>query len=193
MTIHNILSKMTLLESAVNNPAASRQPAATKTIRSGKLSSGGIAESIIKEFGYTGNGAITENFKVTQSGTSGIELTSQDGTKLVLPHDKANALQANPQDPTKLTLSTDAMKNQSQQTQPDGPKVGTEVEFNGEIPTIESNDEDDEDLIPHNLDIGGDPTDDFIDDVVDHDYEKANRGYDLDRIKRLSGISHEDK
>ena len=39
-------------------------------------------------------------------------------------------------------------------------------------------------------DVGGDPTDDFIDDVRDQEFEKANKpsSNELDHIRRLSGI-----
>lgn len=37
-------------------------------------------------------------------------------------------------------------------------------------------------------DVGGDPTDDFIDDVRDKEFEKHNKSSELDHIKRLSGL-----
>ena len=37
-------------------------------------------------------------------------------------------------------------------------------------------------------DVGGDPTDNFIDDVRDKEFEKSNKSSELDHIRRLSGI-----
>lgn len=67
---------------------------------------------------------------------------------------------------------------QAQPQQQQLPKVGTEVELDDNIgSTMQSetfDDVDDDDLLSsgENKDIGGDPTDDFINDVVDKDFEK---------------------
>jgi hypothetical protein len=49
-----------------------------------------------------------------------------------------------------------------------------------------------DDVSDYNLDfdenVGGDPTDDFIDDVRDKEFEKFNESGDLDRIRKLSGL-----
>lgn len=37
-------------------------------------------------------------------------------------------------------------------------------------------------------DVGGDPTDDFIDDVRDKEFEKYNKSSELDHIRKLSGL-----
>ena len=66
----------------------------------------------------------------------------------------------------------------AQQQQMQLPKVGSEIELPDDIgSTMQSenvDDVDDEDLMAsgHNKDIGGDPTDKFIDDVVDKEFEK---------------------
>lgn len=51
-------------------------------------------------------------------------------------------------------------------------------------------DEEDVDLMGsgHNHDIGGDGTDDFIQDVRDAGFERANKSSELNRIKHLSGL-----
>jgi len=52
---------------------------------------------------------------------------------------------------------------------------------------IDPSDYDDQDF---EEDVGGDPTDEFIDDVTDKEFEKANKpeAKELDRIKKLSGL-----
>jgi len=61
-----------------------------------------------------------------------------------------------------------------------GPQPGQEV--------VIKTDEEQDDLGP----IGGDPTDDFIDDVVDHDFERSARGEpharELDAMLRIAGL-----
>lgn len=54
----------------------------------------------------------------------------------------------------------------------------------------EINDEEDPDLMGsgHNHDVGGDATDEFIDDVRDQDFEKANAHRALGRIRQLAGV-----
>lgn len=71
----------------------------------------------------------------------------------------------------------------------DALKPGTVVQAQQPVGE-EINDEDDPDLMGsgHNLHVGGDATDDFIDDVRDQEFEKANRGVVLNRLKHLAGL-----
>lgn len=71
----------------------------------------------------------------------------------------------------------------------DALKPGTVVQAQQPVGE-EINDEEDPDLMGsgHNLHVGGDATDDFINDVRDKEYEKANRGAILNRLKHLAGL-----
>lgn len=117
-------------------------------------------------------------YKVTKNDpNTGVTLAKPDGTQLILPPDKVNAIASNPNDPNKYLLNPDAVA-QTQQGQPTGPEIGREVEVNddSEIAATEAHDD--------AGDVGGDPTDDFINDIVDHDYEKAQG-----RLRELAGVA----
>lgn len=136
---------------------------------------------------------ITESFKVTQNNpSSGIELTAADGTKMIIPPEKAAAFQANPTDPTKFVMNTQAMTPTSEKpAEPTGPKIGSEVDI--PMATTETQEEDEfaDTMDATNRPIGGDSTDDYIDDVVDHKWEKFarhNSPSELGDIKKLSGL-----
>ena len=132
---------------------------------------------------------ITENYKVTQSSPEGLELTSQDGTKMILPPEKMAAIQANPQDPNKFMMNPQAIAPTDATSQaPTGPQIGAEVELPadfGSTLTAETQDETDkseQDLITtgEDDDIGGDPTDSLISDkpghgIIDRSFEKFAR------------------
>jgi hypothetical protein len=184
---------------------------------------------------------ITENYKVMQSSPQGIELASQDGTKISLPPEKAGALQPDPTNPKVSTLdlsnqNLNVSASQGQQTgqqppvngqqpannqqqtgqqsnvqstgqqpangqqpipgqqpangqqpipgqqqQPQLPQIGSEVELDDNVgSTMQSetvDDVDDKDLIASgkNKDVGGDPTDEYIKDVTDKEFERNAR------------------
>ena len=69
-------------------------------------------------------------------------------------------------------------------------KPGTVVQAAPQGMGEEINDEEDPDLMGsgHNHDIGGDATDEFIDDVRDKEFEKHNAFGALSRIKQLAGV-----
>ena len=138
---------------------------------------------------------ITESFKVTQNNpSSGVELTAADGTKMIIPPEKASAFQANETDPTKFTLSTQAMTPASDKpTEPTGPKVGSVVDI--PMATVETQEDDEfaDTMDATNQDVGGDPTDDMVYDVVDHKWEKYARGKpsrsaEISDLRKLSGL-----
>ena len=131
---------------------------------------------------------INEEYKVTQSNSQGVELTSPDGVKMTLPTDKLSAIQSDPTNPNKFKLDTQAMQsNDTNQHKPQGPQVGSEIEIPDDMPAFETL-ATDPDLVnaKRNKDVGGDPTDNFINDIVDHNSEKQNS--ELHHIRRLSGL-----
>jgi len=91
--------------------------------------------------------------------TTGIDLQHPDDphSTLHLDPEAAKAIAANPDNPNQFTMNP-AVAGATGATAPQGPQQGAEVE----MPTTEN----------HN-DIGGDPTDNYIDDVTDHDFERA--------------------
>lgn len=146
------------------------QPAQTAPVKPGAEKKG-VAEDMAPQV-----------YKVTKNDpNTGVTLAKPDGTQLILPPDKVNAIASNPNDPNKYLLNPDAV-TQAQQGQPTGPEIGREVEVNDqmEIPTAEGNDE--------SGDVGGDPTDQYIDDVVDHDFEKAQNRDNVSVLKHLAGL-----
>lgn len=126
------------------------------------------------------NEIVKENFKVTKNDASGVTLTKPDGTTVIIPPEQLAALQATPNDPTKFSINPEVLSIDNTNTHPHdpiGPKVGSDVEIDTtDIQTSEAMGE--KDLISKkgNKDIGGDPTDDFIDDVVDKEFERGARG-----------------
>jgi hypothetical protein len=126
------------------------------------------------------NEIVKENFKVTKNDASGVTLTKPDGTTVIIPPEQLAALQSNPTDPHKFSINPEVLSldNAHQQPQePIGPKVGSDVEIaSTDIQTAEAMGS--KDLISKkgNKDIGGDPTDDFIDDVTDKEFERGARG-----------------
>lgn len=112
---------------------------------------------------------LKENYKVTQNSPQGLELTAQDGTKMILPPDKIPAVQASQDDPNKFTLNPQAMATpdgtQQQQQQPIGPQIGAEVEMPADIQTTE--DQAESELMNAGIShIGGDAGDDFVNDIT---------------------------
>jgi hypothetical protein len=109
-------------------------------------------------------------YKVTKSDpNTGLTLSKPDGTQLILPPDKMNAIAANPNDPNKYLLNPDAIAQQSTSGQPTGPEIGREVEVNADQNPEQAFGEEMDDA----GDVGGDATDAYIDSVVDHDFERA--------------------
>ena len=142
-------------------------------------------------------GAVKEDsaqqvYKVTKSDpNTGLTLTKPDGTQLILPPDKMNAIAANPNDPNKYLLNPDAIAQQSTSGQPSGPEIGREVEVNDETnpeqTAFETQDEEG--------DVGGDATDAYIDGVIDQDFERAQRpvagvreAKELEAMLRIAGL-----
>lgn len=125
-------------------------------------------------------------YKVTKSDpNTGLTLSKPDGTQLILPPDKMNAIAANPNDPNKYLLNPDAITQQATSGQPSGPEIGREVEVNtaeGDVNPEQSafEDQDDQD---EQGDVGGDATDAYIDGVIDQDYERAQG-----RLRELAGM-----
>jgi hypothetical protein len=141
---------------------------------------------------------LRESYKVTQTSPQGLELTAQDGTKMILPPEKAAAIQADPANPNKFTMNPDAMATPdgTQPQQPVGPTMGAEVELPMGIQTTETQEEDDMMSSGINHDIGGDPTDQFINDVTDHNFGKSDRHHkhhvresaELDAMLVIAGL-----
>jgi hypothetical protein len=119
-------------------------------------------------------------YKVTKSDpNTGLTLSKPDGTQLILPPDKMNAIAANPNDPNKYLLNPDAIAQQSTSGQPTGPEIGREVEVNADQNPEQAFGEEMDDA----GDVGGDATDAYIDSVVDHDFERAQG-----RLRELAGM-----
>lgn len=143
---------------------------------------------------------ITENFKVSNSSSTGVELTTPSGIKMTVPTDKMNTLQPSQTDPNKLSLNPGELddNNQDLQNNLELPKIGTEVELPDDftdLPAFENVDDDfSKDVIkPHRkAPVGGDPTDEFIDDVVNHDVENQTSSSpihpELQSLRKLSGL-----
>lgn len=105
-----------------------------------------------------------EDAKITKSDQAGVEIDN-DGIKTVIPADKVSALTPDKTNPNEYDLNPQAVAPQD--GAPAGPKVGATVDF---TPTSEDYDESTIDKVDH---LGGDKTDNFIQDVVDSDFEKA--------------------
>lgn len=90
--------------------------------------------------------------------TTGIDLQHPDDphSTLHLDPEAAKAIAANPDNPNQFTMNP-AIAGATGATAPQGPQQGAEVE----MPATENYG-----------DIGGDPTDSYINDVTDHDFEK---------------------
>ena len=124
--------------------------------------------------------ATQQVYKVTKSDpNTGLTLSKPDGTQLILPPDKMNAIASNPNDPNKYLLNPDAIAQQATSGQPSGPEIGREVEVNADQNPEQAFGEEMDDA----GDVGGDPTDAYIDSVVDHDFEKAQG-----RLRELAGM-----
>lgn len=100
----------------------------------------------------------------TSGKTIELDLTKPENAASLRPNDKGEL----EYDPTP-DMTTPGASGQT------GPTPGTQV-------TIKA----DEDSEAFEV-VGGDPTDDFIDDVVDHDYGQQQEG-DLSTIMKLSGL-----
>lgn len=130
--------------------------------------------------------AAQQVYKVTKSDpNTGLTLSKPDGTQLILPPDKMNAIAANPNDPNKYLLNPDAITQQATSGQPSGPEIGREVEVNaaenGNLEQTAFEEQDDQG------DVGGDATDAYIDSIVDQDFERAQG-----RLRELAGIAPSD-
>lgn len=129
--------------------------------------------------------ATQQVYKVTKSDpNTGLTLSKPDGTQLILPPDKMNAIAANPNDPNKYLLNPDAIAQQATSGQPSGPEIGREVEVNTtENPDQAFGEEMDDAVEAQPGDVGGDATDAYIDDITDHDFEQAQG-----RLRELAGM-----
>lgn len=105
-----------------------------------------------------------EDATITKSDQAGVEIDN-DGIKTVIPAEKASALTPDKTNPNEYDLNPQAVAPQD--GAPAGPKVGAKVDF---TPTSEDYSETTIDKVDH---IGGDKTDDFINDVTDKDFERA--------------------
>jgi len=103
--------------------------------------------------------------------TTGIDLQHPDDphSTLHLDPEAAKAIAANPDNPNQFTMNP-AVAGATGATAPQGPQQGAEVE----MPATEDY-ELEQDMMQkgrRNRGIGGDATDNYIDDVTDHDFEK---------------------
>lgn len=118
--------------------------------------------------------AAQQVYKVTKSDpNTGLTLSKPDGTQLILPPDKMNAIAANPNDPNKYLLNPDAIAQQATSGQPSGPEIGREVEVNTTENPDQAFGEEMDDAMDGGGDVGGDATDAYIDGITDHDFEQA--------------------
>ena len=69
-----------------------------------------------------------EDAKITKSDGSGVEITADDGVKTTLPADKASAIMPDPEKPGEYDFNPQAVA-QPASGQPEGPKVGANVEI----------------------------------------------------------------
>lgn len=128
---------------------------------------------------------LRENYKVVRNDPqTGLELVDPAGIKMVVPPDQVAALQSNPQDPNKFTMSPDMLNQADQQQQ--GPQVGSEIELgNNNVAATETFDDSE---IPQVIG-GSDATDDLINDVTDHDFEdNAMSESELNAILSNAGL-----
>jgi hypothetical protein len=124
--------------------------------------------------------ATQQVYKVTKSDpNTGLTLSKPDGTQLILPPDKMNAIASNPNDPNKYLLNPDAIAQQATSGQPSGPEIGREVEVNADMNPEQAFGEEMDDA----GDVGGDATDAYIDGITDHDFEQAQG-----RLRELAGM-----
>ena len=124
--------------------------------------------------------AAQQVYKVTKSDpNTGLTLSKPDGTQLILPPDKMNAIASNPNDPNKYLLNPDAITQQATSGQPSGPEIGREVEVNADMNPEQAFGEEMDDTGV----VGGDATDAYIDDITDHDFEQAQG-----RLRELAGM-----
>lgn len=105
--------------------------------------------------------------------TTGIDLQHPDDphSTLHLDPEAAKAIAANPDNPNQFTMNP-AIAGVMGADAPQGPQQGAEVE----MPATEDY-ELDQDMMQkgrRNRGIGGDATDNYIDDITDHDFEQAN-------------------
>ena len=136
--------------------------------------------------------ATQQVYKVTKSDpNTGLTLSKPDGTQLILPPDKMNAIASNPNDPNKYLLNPDAIAQQATSGQPSGPEIGREVEVNADQNPEQAFGEEMDDA----GDVGGDPTDSYIDSITDHDFERAQRpvagvreAKELEAMLRIAGL-----
>ena len=71
---------------------------------------------------------VREDAKITKSDGSGVEITADDGVKTTLPADKAAAIMPDPEKPGEYDFNPQAVA-QPASGQPEGPKVGSNVEI----------------------------------------------------------------
>lgn len=142
---------------------------------------------------------IMEAYSVTKNDpTSGLELTAQDGTKLILPPEKIAAIQADPTDtninnPKNFIMPTNAVNPNSNDKISSTPNVGDTVDIPSNSITSETQEEEEKsDLIKSGLNrpIGGDGTDELLTSkknhgIIDGDFEYYAR-YAMDNNKGRS-------
>jgi hypothetical protein len=136
----------------------------------------------IKEITTEGLGAA---YKIIKTGPEGTVLQSPDmHTQLQLDPEASKNIVKNPQNPNQFTMNAPAATSSTGSAQaPAGPQIGAEVE-------IPANEELDDNVANDAKEIGGDPTDAFIDDVVDQEFEKAVKpqSSELNHIRSLAGL-----
>ncbi len=135
------------------------------------------SNSYRKQFGEEGGDQVAGTISSVTPDGKQVTMKKPDGTEVTTD---ASAFMPGPNNT--LTIN--------QPSPNDTLKPGTVVQAAQQGMGEEINDEEDPDLMGsgHNIDVGGDATDDFIDDVVDKEFERKNRHGALDRIKHLAGL-----
>ena len=133
--------------------------------------------------------AVITNFQPGKS----VEVSMPDGTQIKKdlikdPGAIAKDQQGNPV----FNLAGSAQGTSGLSTQQKPITTGTAVTVNTDPTakfTAETQEEDDTIESEKNQDIGGDPTDEFIDDVVDHSWERSSRSYNMNgKVSGSRGI-----
>lgn len=125
---------------------------------------------------------IMETYNVTKNDpSSGLELTAKDGTKIILPPEKLSAIKADPKDnninnPKNFIMSTNLVDQPEVNKADTLPQIGDVINLpNDSFASENIKDELDKDLINPKINrkVGGDPGDDFINDIIDKKWERA--------------------
>jgi hypothetical protein len=138
-----------------------------------------------------------ENYKVTQTDPQkGITLTNPaepNSVSITVPPEKLAAIVPDQTDPNKFTMNPTAVASPgdaANPNQPIGPQLGAEIEL-GDLQTTETIDDADLMSRSHNGDISGDPTDSFINSVVDRDFERHAHGRSRRHYAPTHHVVHE--